>query len=322
MLNSFLYRKGRPLETNISRAEMLHALQEKESVLWVDLEDPSEFETDTLVEIFNFHPLAIEDCLIDNSQPKVDDYEEYLFLVAHALSAGIDTPLDTIEIDIFLGKNFVVTFHKKTAKGVCQIRENCIRKAEIYLGYGADRLVHTILDQLVDHCLPILDNYNSKIHSLEEAMFENPDSNVLATLMETKRDVFHLRRIIASQRDMVSTLTRNPTAFIKTKHSMYFRDVYDHLFQLYSIAESFQEVLNALLQAYFSYSSNRLNQMIQRMTVLATLSMPTIMIASIYGMNFQHMPELNWKYGYFISLALMFLVSMGMLIWMKFKKWI
>ncbi len=322
MLNTFLYRKGKPLETSVSRAEMLHVLQEKESVLWVDLEDPNEFETDALVEIFNFHPLAIEDCLTDHSHPKVDDYEEYLFLVAHAITAGMDTPLQIIEIDIFLGKNFVVTFHKKTAKGVCQIRENCVRKAEIYLGHGPDRLVHAILDQLVDNYMPVLDDYDSRIHSLEEVLFKNPDSNVLTTLMETKRDIFQLRKAIVPQRDMVNSLTRNPTPFIKAKHLMYFRDIYDHLFQLYSIVENFQETLNSLLQAYFSYSSHRLNQMIQRMTVLATLSMPTIMIASIYGMNFQSMPELGWKYGYFLSLGLMFLSSVGMLVWMKLKKWI
>lgn len=323
MLNAYLYHKGKPLATSVTRAEMLHALQqEKDAVLWVDLEDPNEFETDTLVEIFNFHDLAIEDCLEDNPHPKVDDYEEYLFMVAHALQSGIDTPLQTVELNIFLSKNFVVTFHKQPLKSISRIRENVVRKTDVLFGYGADRLVHAILDQLVDNYTPVLDEYDTKIQLLEEVMFSSIDTHVLSSLIEIKRDVFHLKRIIAPQRDMLNHLTRNPTAFIKPKHLMYYRDVYDHLFQLYGIVEGFHDVLNSILQVYYSHSSYRLNGMIQRMTILATLSMPTVMIASIYGMNFQFMPELAWKYGYFLSLGLMIMVSVVMLIWMKFKKWI
>lgn len=322
MLNAFLYHKGKPLETSISRAQMLQALQEKEGLLWVDLEDPSEFESEALVEIFNFHDLAIEDCLSDNPHPKADDYEEYLFLVVHSPQASLDTPLKAAELDIFLGKNFVVTFHKEPIKAITQIRDNLPRKPDLFLSHGPDRLVHALLDQLVDHCTPVLDEYDAKIHSLEEVIFSRADSNVLTTLMEVKRDMFHLKRIIAPQRDMVNHLTRNPSSLIKQKHLMYFRDVYDHLFQLYGLIEGYHESCNVILQAYFSYSSQRLNQMIQRMTILATLSMPTVMIASIYGMNFQHMPELAWRYGYFFSLGLMLLVSVAMLVWMKLKKWI
>lgn len=322
MLTSFLYHKGKPLETDISRAQMLQALQEKESLLWVDLEDPNEFEEDALVEIFNFHPLAIEDCLSDNPHPKVDDYEEYLYLVAHALRPNGGGELRTIELDIFLGKNFVVTFHKEPLKSITQIRENTAKKAELLLGYGADRLVHAILDQLVDNYTPVLDEYDEKIDAVEEEIFNNPGPDFLTGLMRTKHNIFTLRRIIAPQRDMINFLTRNPTAFIKPKHLMYFRDVYDHLFRLYGIAEGFHEAINSILQAYFSYSSHRLNEVMKRLTILATLSMPVVMIASIYGMNFQHMPELAWRYGYYLSLALMAVTGVGMLVWMKLKKWI
>lgn len=322
MLNSFLYHKGKPLEANISRAQMLQALQEKEALLWVDMEDPNDFEEDALVEIFNFHPLAIEDCLSDNPHPKVDDYEEYLYLVAHALRPNGGGELRTVELDIFLGKNFVVTFHKEPLKSITQIRENTAKKPELLLGYGADRLVHAILDQLVDNYTPILDEYDEKIDSIEEEIFNNPGPDFLTGLMRLKHNIFNLRRVIAPQRDTINFLTRNPTAFIKPKHLMYFRDVYDHLFRLYGIAEGFHEALTSTLQAYFSYSSHRLNEVMKRLTILATLSMPVVMIASIYGMNFQHMPELAWRYGYYLSLALMAVTGVGMVAWMKFKKWI
>lgn len=322
MLHSFLCRKGKPVEINISRAQMLQALHEKDLILWVDLEDPTEFEEDTLVEIFNFHPLAIEDCLSDNPHPKADDYEEYLFLVAHALKSEKEQGLHTTELDLFLGRNFVVTFHKGPIRSVTQTRENAAKKPEVLFGFGTDRLVHAILDQLVDYYLPVLDDYDAKIDAAEEEIFNNPGPDFLTGLMKMKHDIFLLRRIIAPQRDMVNYLTRNPSQFIKPKNLLYFRDVYDHLFQIYGVAEGFHEILNSVLQAYFSYSSHRLNEVMKRMTILATLTMPAVIIASIYGMNFRTMPELDWKYGYFFSLALMFFVSVGMLLWIKHKKWI
>ncbi|MBI4115871.1 MAG: magnesium/cobalt transporter CorA [Candidatus Omnitrophica bacterium] len=322
MLSTFLYQKNKPLEINISRARMLQAIQEKEIVLWVDLEDPNEFESDTLVEIFNFHPLAVEDCVSDLSQPKLDDYEEYLFLVMHSVHLKPDNGLTATELDVFLGKNYVVTFHKEGAKSIEQVRELVQKKPDTFMGHGADLLMHTILDHLVDNYTPVLDHYDKRMDSIEEEMFNNPSKNYLAMVLQVKRDIFQLRRIVVPQRDTLNFLTRNPTAFIKPKHMMYFRDVYDHLFRVYGIVEGLHEMIPSVLQVYFSHSSHTLNEVMKRMTILATLSMPVVMIASIYGMNFKFMPELDWQYGYFLSLGLMFLVSIIMLIWMKFKKWI
>jgi len=327
MLNTCLYHKGKPFETNISRAEMLSAVGDKESLLWVDIESPTEFESECLVEIFNFHPLAVEDCLSDHSEPKVDDYEEYLFLVMHAATVVRDEgkkteELSTIELNIFFGKNYVVTFHKNPVRAVEHVRETVKKKPSYYMASGSDFLVHAILDHLIDNYQPILDHYDDKIDQLEEEIFNNPPANYLSTLMQVKRDIFHLRRMVAPQRDTVNYLTRNPTPFIRRKNMMYFRDVYDHLVRIHKVAESFHEMLSSILQVYFSYSSTKLNEVVKHMTVLATLTMPSIIIASIYGMNFQHMPELSWKFGYPFSMALAIGVSASMLLWMKSKKWI
>jgi len=322
MIAAYLYRKGKPFEAAVTRAQMLAAIQEKDILLWVDLENPSEFESDTLVEIFNFHPLAVEDCILDISQPKADDYEEYLFLVMHAVRLGEGGKLLTTELDIFLGRNYVVTFHKDPLRSIEKVREAAQKKPEAVMGHGGDLLVHSILDNLVDNYLPVLDQYDEKIDALEEEIFNSPNKDFLETLIQVKRDVFSFRRIVAPQRDTVNYITRVPTAFIKPKHMMYFRDVYDHLFRIYGIVEGFHESIAAILQVYFSHSSHKLNEVMKRMTVLATLTMPAIIIASIYGMNFQHMPELEWKYGYYFSFALMAVMSIGMLIWMKIKKWI
>lgn len=327
MLNSFLLKKGKPLETDISRPEMFQALSDKEALLWVDLEDPTEFESDCLVELFNFHELTVEDCLTDYSVPKIDDYEDYLFLVTHALVLRQDQEkqsevLGTIELDTFVGPNYVVTFHKEPMKSVTAVREALKKKPQHYLGQGTDFLLHAILDQLVDHTEPLLTYYDEKLDSLEEEVCNHPRNDFLNTLMQVKKDIFNLRRAIPPQRDLLNQIARQPTNLVRKKNIVYFRDVYDHLLRIYGIAEGFHESITNILQVYFTYSNHRLNEIMKRMTVMATLSMPTIMIASIYGMNFEKMPELDWHFGYPLSILLMAVTSLAMLGWMKLRKWI
>jgi magnesium transporter len=327
MLTNFLWKKGGALEENVNRSRMLAALSEKDSLLWVDLEDPNEFESDSLVEIFNFHPLAIEDCLNDQSQPKLDDYEEYLFLVMHAVSLAQEEHekskrLSTAELDMFFGRNYIVTFHHVPIKSVQNVRDYLRKKPERYLGQGSDVLAHAILDQLVDNYQPILDYYDEKIDRLEDEIFANTPADYLGTLMSVKQDIFTLKRIVFPQRDTLSQLARNPTPFICPDHQMYFRDVCDHLIRVYTVAETLHENLSSILQVYFSYSSVKLNEVVKHLTVLATLTMPPLVIASIYGMNFKHMPELSWEHGYTFAIGLSLFTTILLLIWMRIKKWL
>jgi len=322
MLTAFLYEKGKPLTKEVSRAQMLAVLKRKDILLWIDLENPTEFECEALIEIFNFHPLAIEDCIADKSSPKIDDYEEYLFMVMNALYVTPEEELATSEMEIFLGPNYVVTFHRSAISGVEQVRTLVQKRPDTYLGRGSDILFHALLDRLVDNFMPLIDRYDHKIDELEEHIFTDPPADYLGTVLQVKHDMFTLRRIIAPIRDAVHFLIRTPSPFIRSNHLIYFRDIYDHLFRIYGLAEAFHEAVASVLQAYFSYSSNKLNEGMRRMTVMATLTMPFIIIASIYGMNFEHMPELSWKWGYPLSIVLSIGISVVMLVWMKLKKWI
>jgi magnesium transporter len=306
---------------------MLAAISDKDSLLWVDLEDATEFESDCLVEIFNFHPLAVEDCLSDHSEPKIDDYDEYLFLVMHSVLMMRDEERDvveltTVELNVFFGRNYVVTHHKTPITTIAQIRNATERNPERFLRHGSDLLVHAIVDRLVDNYQPLLDRYDRKVDQLEDEAFNNSQKDYLSTIMQTRRDIFNLRRIISPQRDLLNTLTKSSTPFVKRKNLIYFRDIYDHLFRIYGICEGFHDALSSILQVYFSYSSQKLNEVVKHMTVLATLTMPAIIIASIYGMNFKHMPELDWAWGYPFSVGLAVTTSISMLIWMKLKKWL
>jgi len=326
MLSTYLSKKGGEVQKNVSRADMLAAVRGKDTLLWVDLEDPNDFEAECLVEIFNFHPLAIEDCLTDHSDPKIDDYEEHLFVVAHsiAMQHNPDKEVDelvTHELNIFFGKNYLVTFHRHPIKTIEQMRSLAEKRVERFMTHGPDMLLHAVLDRLVDNYQPVLDMFDRNIDQMEEQAFENPPADYLSKVIQLKRDIFNLRRIINPQRELINQLTRNG-AYIKPKHMIYFRDINDHLFRIYTTTEGFHEALTSILQAYFSYSSHKLNEIVKHMTVMATLTMPAVIVASIYGMNFQNMPELNWEWGYPFAILVSFAISGALLAWMKIKKWI
>lgn len=321
MLRSFVYRKDKKLDIDVSRQELAKAVWDKEDLVWVDLEEPTEFESEALVEIFNFHPLAVEDAVNDLSQPKLDDYEEYLFLVVHAIDFRSSEELATTELDIFFNRNYVVTVHKKSLRSIEQVREFFPRRVGTLFSSGTEMFVHAILDRLVDNFAPVLNQYDEKIDRLENEIFDQPSSDFLDQILKVQKDIWHLRRVVGPQRETVSQLSRSVTPFIRQKNLIYFRDVYDHLFQIYQTVEGFHELLNGILQVYFSHASAKLNEVIKALTVIATIGLPPVVIASIYGMNFKHMPELNWPLGYIFSLVLMFGSSFLVYLWMKWKKW-
>ena len=321
MIHSFIYRKDKPFEIDVSRQDLARAVWDKEAFVWVDLEDPTEFESETLIEIFNFHPLAVEDAINDLSQPKLDDYEEYLFLVMHGADYTTKDEFATMELDIFFNKNFVVTVHKKPMKSVSQMREIITKKPSGYFHDGPEMLVHAVLDRLVDNFNPLLNRYDEVLDQIEEKVLTETNGEFLKQILQLQKNVWLMRRLIGPQRDTMNQLSRNTTSFIKKKNLIYFRDVYDHLFQIYQTTEAFCEMLTGILQVHFSHASTKLNEVMKTLTVLATMSLPSMVIASIYGMNFKHMPELSWEHGYWFALSLMFLSSTIVVIFMKIKKW-
>lgn len=326
MITSFFYKKGGQVETNLTRARLLSALGDKDGVLWVDFENPNEFESDMLVEIFNFHPLAVEDCIADHSEPKVDDYEEYLFLVVHALTMLRDNgerELSTIELNLFLGTNYVVTFHKEPIESVTQDIAKTQQKPAGMMSSSPDLLAHMILDHLVDRYLPVFHQYEDRADLLEKDMFnKSPSREKLATLLQLKQDISTLRRIVGPQRDTLHFLTRNAGRFIKAKHMIYFRDISDHLFRIASLANGMYDHLTSMMEVYFSYLSSELNTVMKRLTVVATLTMPAVMIASIYGMNFRVIPGAMHEHGFLGVMIFTAVVTGAMFVWMKIKKWL
>jgi magnesium transporter len=290
---------------------------------WIDLEDPTVKEAQILEDPFRFHPLAIEDCLSEVHHPKADDYEEYIFIIVHGIR--FDAPTDqfiTRELDVFLGKNYVLTHHRGPMRSITAAREQCGKNLQAAMPKGVDFLIHQILDQMFEHYFPNLDAIEDKIQLVQVEVFEKPTQETLDRVFTLKRDVMQLRRICIPQREIVHRLSRGEFRVISPKAAIYFRDIYDNLYRIVDASFAYQDMVQGTLDAYLTAVSNRLNETMKRLTVIGAVFAALTVITGIYGMNFEVMPELRWKYGYFMVWVLMGGVTAGLLWFFKKKEWI
>jgi magnesium transporter len=290
---------------------------------WVDLEDPTPEEAEILDSVFHFHPLAVEDCLQDIHHPKVDDYEDYLFLIVHGIR--FDAPNDqfiTRELDVFLGPNYLVTHHHGPMRSISAAREQCGKNLLPSLPKGVDFLLHTILDQMFEHYFPNLDALEDKIQLVQVEVFEKPTRETLDRIFGLKRDVMHLRRLCTPQREIVHRLSRGEFRTVSAKGAIYFRDIYDNLYRIVDASFAYQDLVQGTLDAYLTAISNRLNETMKRLAVFGAVFAALTVITGIYGMNFEHMPELRWRYGYLFVLLTMAGTTAGLLYLFKRKEWL
>ena len=321
MLSYFRFVQGRIEQLQEFRPE---DLKEAEGALhWIDLEDPTVQEAGILENPFHFHPLAIEDCLSEVHHPKVDDYGEYLFFIMHGIR--FDAPTDqfiTRELDIFLGKNYLVTHHRGPMRSISAARELCNKNLQAAMPRGVDFLIHQILDQMFEHYFPALDAIEDKIQLVQVEVFEKPTRETLERIFTLKRDVLQLRRICQPQREILHRLSRGEFEVISPKAAIYFRDIYDNLYRIVDASFAYQDLIQGTLDAYLTAVSNRLNETMKRLTVFGAVFAALTVLTGIYGMNFDYMPELKWRYGYLMVWALMAAITGGLLVLFKKKEWI
>ncbi|HOG45159.1 MAG TPA: magnesium/cobalt transporter CorA [Anaerolineae bacterium] len=297
------------------------ALAKGDGTLWVDLDEASDAEAAFLGEVFGFHPLAIEDALGHVEHPKLDDYGGYLYIVAHGLDRlGSDDGLHVLELDLFLGANYLVTHHHEPLHCIKVIWDRAQRE-ERYFQRGADGLAHAVLDLLVDDLMPVLDSLDATIEELEDEILAKPTQRTLTRILDVKRATMHLRRTAVPQREVVHRLSHNESPLVRPKIQLYFRDVYDHLVRVVDISDSLRDLAAGALETYLSVVSNRMNEVMKWLTAVTTIFMPLTLLAGIYGMNFRHMPELEWRYGYVGLLAVMAVTAAAMAYWFKRRGW-
>lgn len=284
---------------------------------WVDFDSPAEDEALQLEAYFRFHPLAIEDCFHLLQRPKLDHYDDVHFFVLHALN---EPDLTANEVDLFVGKNYLVTFHHKEQPEV----DEAWNKIKDHIGFrqkGHLYAMYLVMDKLVDNYFPAVYQIEDKLLEVET---NNTGRNVQALMnnvFDIRSRLLKLRKTIVPMRDLLYRILSSERIEEFKEQHVYFADVYDHLLKLSEMVDSNREITADMRDSYISLSSNRMNTIMKTLTVITTIFMPLTFIAGVYGMNFDFMPELKWHWGYFYILAAMFLISFGMFVWFKKKGW-
>lgn len=299
-------------------------LRDQSNVIWVDMEEPDEKDEQVLLDVFHFHPLTVEDCRENRHYPKVEEFPGYIYFIVHGVRA--DTSPDrfnTIELDGFLGSNYVITYHHDMFRSIVNVKQ-LLRTSPIACQRGPAFLMHQILDQVVDYYSPVLDDFDERIDQLEDDIFtlKRPNNAILEEIMNLKRSVLRLRRISTKQMDIMLRMSRGEFHLIPEDMRPFYRDIYDHIVRVTDLAESYRDLIGGSLEAYLSVVSNRLNEIMKVLTIFSAIMLPLTFIAGVYGMNFDNMPELHSRYGYFGALVVMFVIAIVMLIFFWRRGWI
>ena len=299
--------------------EALEAAQEGTANAWVDFESEDEASIRAVLGLLDIHPLVIEDIAVDLNRPKVDDFGDYVYVAVHSARWDDDRPVMR-EIDMVLSDRFLITSHDETTRSVAAARELILRRPTLLQRHPAV-LMHNILDDMVSNYLPIVDHIAEELDELEEEVLKEGDApGVQQKIMHLKRGLSALRRVVGPQRDIILALTRDEFRTVPAAMRPYLRDVYDRLARVTDMLDSFRDETGSLLDLHVSMVSNRLNIIIKRLTVLATLGLPLTVITSYYGMNFA-LPEYHWGHPELLVLGLM--AASGLVTWvmLKWTRW-
>ena len=320
-IRSFIFSDGKLVGQDLEREALRLVRADKGLLLWVDLDKPTDEETKFVLEnVFEFHPLAIEDCVAPNSLPKVEDYEEYLFIVTHGVDFTRTEKFNSTELDLFLGKDYLVTFHTGPLRAVSTLTDRYAKSAGVG-PRGPDRIAHTLIDLLVDNYAPVIDELRAELEELEEHVLakSSGQQKLVNELLHVRNDFTRLRTIVRPQRDVIDRLARGDSRLIRAKLLPYFRDLRDNLARLEDTAASYHERLLMAFDIYLNKAAFEANEGIKFLTAITAVTIPVMVIGTWYGMNFESMPEL--KHGYPWAIGITLLATILMYVYLKKKKW-
>jgi magnesium transporter len=291
--------------------------------LWVDIQQPVHEEVEPLLEVrFGFHELAAEDSLSPNTLPKYDSFADYDFFIFRTVDVNVSQhAAETYKIAAFLGRNFLVTVHKQALQPIDDVCNRLVADKRL-LQRGPDFLLYSIVDGMVDAHFPLLEQIEEAVDDLQDRIFENADESHLDELLHLKRDINVLRRHSLPQRELLNQISRGDAKFIQQTHLIYFRDVYDHSYRISETIDVDRDQMTGTMDAYLSVVANRTNEIMKVLTIFSATMLPLTLIAGIYGMNFDHMPELHWIHGYPFALGLMIATGILMILWFAVRGWI
>ena len=306
------------------KVEECFPFKEMPTVTWINIDGLHNIEAiEKIGRNFELHPLILEDILNTGQRPKCEDYEKCLFMVLKMLTFNNESDsIQSEQVSLVLGQNFVISFQEAVGDVFEQIRDR-IRNAKGKIRkMSADYLAYTLIDAIVDNYFLILEKIGEQIESMEEELIAKPSDKTVRKIHALKKELIFLRKSVWPLRELISSLEKTGSSLITNSTEPYLRDVYDHTIQVIDTVESFRDMVSGMLDIYLSSISNRMNAVMKVLTIIATIFIPLTFVAGIYGMNFKYMPELGWKWGYFIVLVIMAAVAVVMLIYFKRKKWL
>lgn len=310
-------------DKEISTTKDFHIEKDKGEITWLNIDGLQDIKLfEDVGSMFGLHPLVLEDILNTNQRSKMEDYGDYIYLVIKNLYEQAGDKLLSDQISIILGKNFVLSFQERESGIFESIREKISKSKGRIRKEGADYLVHAIVDNIVDHYFIELENLEDKIENLEDDLVKKPTQATLHDIHLFKKNLIVLGKTLWPLREAISSVERSDSPLINKTTLVYFKDIYDHTIAIIDTVETFKDMLSGMLDIYLSTISNRLNEVMKVLTIIATIFMPLTFIAGVYGMNFKYMPELEWRWGYFGVLGVMMVVALLMVRYFKKKKWL
>jgi len=322
MITVYSYNIAEGTLSQPTKEELPNVFESENVDLWVDLEAPTAEEAEILRTVFNFHELAIEDCIAtDIEEAKLDDYEDYLFLVFHSVFFNSERlAFDITELDLFFGENYVVTHHKKPTVGINQLKRRLEKEID-FMAQGTDEILHAIVDSLVDNYVLTFKKLERSIYNFETEILSEPTKNTFNNLFKLKRGLINLRRIIAPEEEVLEILANSEHDLIQEENKFYFQDVHDHISTIEGLLDSYSDMVKGTMDTYVNISNLRLQKIMQILTMIMTIMLPSTLIASFYGMNFKHLPLDNLPYGFEIITVLCIMFAGIMLWYFKKKNW-
>lgn len=320
----FDYNETEVNEKEVESVDGYLPFVDKSSVTWINISSLQDVELiRSMAESVGLHPLVLEDILDTDHRPKLEDYGDYIYTVLKMIRLNESgDEMITEQVSLVLGKGFVLSFQERDGDVFEPIRDR-IRAAKGRIRkMGADYLAHSLLDAIVDGYFVVLENRAEQIEMLEDELISFPSPKTLQGLYRLKRDGLFLRRSIWPVRELAASLERIESPLVSESLHAYLRDLYDHTIQAIDTTETFRDMLSGMLDTYLSSQSNRMNEVMKVLTIIATIFIPLSFVAGVYGMNFKFMPELGWRWGYFAALGVMAAVALGMLVFIKRRKWL
>jgi magnesium transporter len=310
-------------EKEVQTLQDLRQLMGRDAVTWVDVQGlGDEAVLREVGDLFEIHPLALSDVVNLPQRPKVEVYDKHLFILARRVSIGSLQRVTGEQVSLFLGKDYVLTFHERASEYLEPVRERLRKDKGRIRKNGADYLAYAIADTVIDGYFPVLEIFGEALERLEDEVVMHPNPRSIERIHRTKRELITLRRTIWPLRDAISSLLRESGDYVKDKTAVYLRDSYDHVVQLMDIVETYRDVTSSLHDVYLSSVSNRMNEIMKVLTVVGTIFIPLTFFAGVYGMNFRYMPELEWPFGYYLFWGIMLIIALGMVYYFRRLGWL